>query len=1106
MTREISLYSNVVPREDVFNPKFDDLVAPELSDVYKGTAPKIYTDPEEFFAITYFTDSMKSLVKDVSESFRLEKGMTIPLFSFFGGGKTHSLIMLYHAFRNPEKAKKYGLDVEEGVKVIVIGGKDSTTAPSPAAVLKRDGKDIRTLWGYIADQLGKYDLLETFDHDLMAPPKDKLEEVFKGEKVLILVDEIAWYLAQLKYSLYDRYYRQALLFFENLASITVSFPVVLVVTIPAVYEEGDEKGGEKEVIVAEKGYEGVVEELAKRILRAGKVYRAPIESPTDLGNVLKKRLFKSINPEAMLEVKRRYSKYVEDFKDYVDKESEKNLDSSYPFHPYYLELLKFLLENAGLQSTRDGIRLSRMIVRNLWNAKPKRSLILPSDIDLRNEELKTVFLRNFTEYDKVIDAMKNATKGVSVYFHLANYVFLSTYVYRLGLDPGQLKAGLPDGRKVVTSVLDPLYLEDLGLTPADLRVKLADLTDSGQNVEYLVPFLMSSDDRYWFTAFVDPVIICRREKTNVLDFDAQTLLKETVELLAVTPPEAADKRSKKGEYSGIIKRPYVIEDLARLIEVDEEAYNVAIALKPLCEGCDPQKVNESPYIDQLKRFIYNVPSGKASVSPRKNANAIAVMFSSIGSNRDRIMDYAKEYLSCSQLDPSQYYNDEVNRKVARERLTSHVNKLKNTIYNLVFQYFDKLAYPDGQNDVRIVNLSSTEKTLLGNAEVTLKNENKLIEESSLDFDSLNYYLSRTNVDLENRETPISFQQVRQMFYTNPMLPWVSEAALKSAILMGLQSHRIGVQTGSRIYFKQVENAPEEFSISIIRDDSLILPAQMAAKYQVEALLSEEKEFEDGDKVRRIYYVVATEDGEVPLRELVKREDWFFTFANGTLRRKDETIESGVNLLAEPRAVRARQGERVTVKVRVERLGSFDKEVRLEASRGSLSQSSGVPPFETTLTVDVTDEQPIRVRAVFDGKERYLDVPVELVREEVQCEKPLSPDEASPQVSRVEVLDMKNVISILDQLKAVPGVKTVEGEVTVEDPSRLAVTIRPRGMKLLEFVEVLNREMTIVGLMKSSVYGRVIVRFSEAKPLEDKDRKKLLDLISKNAIAAWVRVC
>ena len=239
MTRDISLYSNVVPREDVFDPKFDDLVAPELSDVYRGNAPKIYTDPEEFFAITYFTDSMRKLVEDVSTSFRQGKGMTIPLFSFFGGGKTHSLIMLYHAFRNPEKAKKYGLDAEGGVKVIVVGGKDSTTAPSPAAPLKKGNDEIKTIWGYIADQLGKYNVVEKFDRDMLAPPKDRLEEVFEGEKVLILVDEMAWQLLQLKHSVlgkYRNYGNEVLLLFERLRSIFLGYPVVLEGRLARVYE------------------------------------------------------------------------------------------------------------------------------------------------------------------------------------------------------------------------------------------------------------------------------------------------------------------------------------------------------------------------------------------------------------------------------------------------------------------------------------------------------------------------------------------------------------------------------------------------------------------------------------------------------------------------------------------------------------------------------------------------------------------------------------------------------------------------------------------------------------------------------------------------------
>ncbi|EHP69856.1 putative ATPase (AAA+ superfamily) [Metallosphaera yellowstonensis MK1] len=96
--------------------------------------------------------------------------------------------------------------------------------------------------GIHCQKIRKYDVVRKYDEDLMSPTKDKLEELFKGERVLILVDEIAAYLVRLKGLSGGNYYNQCLYFFENLASLGSNLPVVLLVTIPAKIEEKS-KGG-----------------------------------------------------------------------------------------------------------------------------------------------------------------------------------------------------------------------------------------------------------------------------------------------------------------------------------------------------------------------------------------------------------------------------------------------------------------------------------------------------------------------------------------------------------------------------------------------------------------------------------------------------------------------------------------------------------------------------------------------------------------------------------------------------------------------------------------------------------------------------------------------
>ena len=80
----------------------------------------------------------------------------------FGGGKTHSMLALYHLFSGVETGslegiepvlKDAGVDVAPKCNRAVIVG----TALSPAEInVKPDGTEVRTLWGEIAWQLGLF--------------------------------------------------------------------------------------------------------------------------------------------------------------------------------------------------------------------------------------------------------------------------------------------------------------------------------------------------------------------------------------------------------------------------------------------------------------------------------------------------------------------------------------------------------------------------------------------------------------------------------------------------------------------------------------------------------------------------------------------------------------------------------------------------------------------------------------------------------------------------------------------------------------------------------------------------------------------------------------
>jgi hypothetical protein len=81
-----------------------NIFAADLYDVAMGKAKPVYQDAREFFSLTYPTYNLRELAKDVVLRLagKSEKAVR-QLELTYGGGKTHSLITLWHLVNDPEK-------------------------------------------------------------------------------------------------------------------------------------------------------------------------------------------------------------------------------------------------------------------------------------------------------------------------------------------------------------------------------------------------------------------------------------------------------------------------------------------------------------------------------------------------------------------------------------------------------------------------------------------------------------------------------------------------------------------------------------------------------------------------------------------------------------------------------------------------------------------------------------------------------------------------------------------------------------------------------------------------------------------------------------------
>jgi predicted AAA+ superfamily ATPase len=196
----------VQPHADILGGDLEMAVfAADLGSVvrHEGSVREVYGDPAAFFRATYLTSSMRSLLADVLGGLAGEGGdRVLQLRTPFGGGKTHSLLALYHLATAREKAvgaaDLTGLPDPGPTRVAVLSGVDL----DPLSPREHDGIVAKTLWGELAWQLGggeAYRLIAAQDEAGQAPGKDVLTRLFpESEPTLLLLDEVLVYVEKAK--------------------------------------------------------------------------------------------------------------------------------------------------------------------------------------------------------------------------------------------------------------------------------------------------------------------------------------------------------------------------------------------------------------------------------------------------------------------------------------------------------------------------------------------------------------------------------------------------------------------------------------------------------------------------------------------------------------------------------------------------------------------------------------------------------------------------------------------------------------------------------------------------------------------------------------------
>ena len=372
------------------------------ADEQLGRVPPVYRDAGSFFATSYLTSGLKSLLEDVLG--RLAGGAgnrVLRLQTPFGGGKSHTLAALLHAARSraaldslPEAA---GLPRPEGVRVAVVDGQFF----DPTSGKRAYGADItaRTLWGWMAWALGGregYDRMRAQDEARVAPGADALVDLLNGGPSLILFDELLQYLISAggirveQTTLRD----ETLSFLQRLTAAVGSVDdAVLVYSLQSSKRESLEYTNLLQI----------VEHLAARKDQR----REPVEG-NEILNVIQRRLLAG-TPDAtaaaaaadahgqvFTQMRRAYAQGEAERLQAEEEGSalRERIKASYPFHPALIDLMRERWAAIpDFQRTRGALRFLASCLRAAHRAGASRSLLGPGDVPVQENDVRLAFFK-----------------------------------------------------------------------------------------------------------------------------------------------------------------------------------------------------------------------------------------------------------------------------------------------------------------------------------------------------------------------------------------------------------------------------------------------------------------------------------------------------------------------------------------------------------------------------------------------------------------------------------------------------------------------------------------------------------------------------------------
>jgi predicted AAA+ superfamily ATPase len=404
-----------VPHPDVLEGTFQQSeFAADITAVRTGKAGREYGDAEAFYQRTFITEGMRLLLTQVAKRLNGKGGEpVIQLQTAFGGGKTHTLLAVYHlASRTcsiqdltgvPDLLDKAGIMDVPKSRIAVLDGTDL----APGQPRNHGEMTINTLWGEMAWQLGGEDafaLVKEADANGTSPGKDTIKTLLETHApCVVLIDELVAYIRQFPESgqISGGTYDTNLSFVQALTEATKLVPnAVILASLPESEVEAGSQRGVAALRAMEKTFgrvqalwKPVATEEAFEIVRR-RLFEPEIHEPKMRETVCRAFADAYVAEGARLPSETQESKYYE------------RMLRAYPIHPEVFDrLYKDWTTIDGFQRTRGVLKLMAKVIYTLWKDDNKDLLIMPGSLPLYDSSTRNELIYYLPAgWDPVIDS------------------------------------------------------------------------------------------------------------------------------------------------------------------------------------------------------------------------------------------------------------------------------------------------------------------------------------------------------------------------------------------------------------------------------------------------------------------------------------------------------------------------------------------------------------------------------------------------------------------------------------------------------------------------------------------------------------------------------